>query len=115
MYTLPLDKPIQIKRITHRKDIYITKESKEAAEEAGWDMYTMHKWYDAQPVLMNTLQGYTLAMFHNELGSKPPKMAWTADRLLCCNPQYLPKRLRLKHIYPNWIGQVCGDFNTKEG
>jgi hypothetical protein len=103
MTSLPLSKIATGNLYTteDRVSILITDASVEAAASAGW---TKEEWKTARPVLLHTIDGKTVALFHGCIGMKIPAFAWGADLIVCCHPEHLPVSLRRKHVFPDWQG-----------
>ncbi len=57
------------------------------------------------PALFNC-KGMSILFFHYRKGGTIPAAAYTADCIVCCNPQLLPEELKRKHPFPQWKGKV---------
>jgi len=101
--SLPLAKMVagNLYKTEDKVSVLINDKSVKAAKAAGWNK---EEWNNAQPVLLTTIDGKTVALFHGCIGMKIPAFAWTADMVVCCHPEHLPAKLRRKHVFPDWQG-----------
>jgi hypothetical protein len=92
-----------MKYVYASRSVELSDAAKAASEASGW---TEEGWATATPVLLETADGKTLALFHHAIDHNPPDFAWQADLIFCCHPEHLPTGLRKKHLFPYWRG-VC--------
>lgn len=92
------------------KQFKLTHDSQLAAEACGW---VKGKWATAQPVLLSTRDGRTIAHFHFGHGVEIPDIAWGADVIVCCHPELLPEELRSKHVFPYWKGVTRSSYGFR--
>jgi hypothetical protein len=72
--------------------------------ESGWTLAGVVPKGKEAPVLLTTVEGEKVALFHYAKGSQIPDFAREADILICCNPHALPAWARTKHVFPDWRG-----------
>jgi hypothetical protein len=85
---------------------YFTPESILLAKANKWTSSTHHQ---GQPVLLETIDGVKVGLFHFHKSVSLEliaEVADVADVICCCNPQDLPDIYRVKHIFPNHVGET---------
>ena len=99
--------------IVAKKEFQLTPQSIALAVERG---YTKENGGQAKPIILETVNGEYLALFHHWKGAVPPKFAYMAKVkwVVCCHPEHLPMELRIKHVFPNWRGEI-GMYPFDEG